>query len=322
MKKPALSEFLIGIVAAAAFLPWYFGIGMVASLVVVLTSGSLWAVGGTLNKAYRRCGVPAVICLAFILGGQMWSLWQVAGLWVAMYAALSLGYGTPSLFPPDAGSTIGRFWYRRFSKITDPKRMKYAEIMTRTTVGAAFGLTAIILGGDWMLFPAAACGVGFAVVWHELDRGALAVLLALGLAFGAAGCADEAEASEAVVTHEWVEPMPAQVDPWKAIEAKERADADEIRRLKSIIQSREEAYEASSQPKPTPSVIVRGNRAVQLKDLDDHPIQYDSVSEPDEPRGLHGPSMGYRGPRREYTHYAGSSHVSTWKYLPSQKERR
>lgn len=165
--KPAVSEFFIGAIAGAAFTPWISGIGLVGIFLVAAVTGTLWSLGGHLNQAYRRAGVPAVIVTCVGLTLQPMTAEFALRLLVAysvMFLATSLGYGVPSTQPPDEGSAIGKFWYRIL------KDLDKANFATRMTVGAVFGSAAFALGGPWMWMPVNVCAFGFAFVWLGFDR--------------------------------------------------------------------------------------------------------------------------------------------------------
>ena len=58
------------------------------------------------SNAWRRVGCPLVMALAFLgLHGHLLAVAISGGL---QYGAMSIGYGTPSTQPPDAGSWLGR----------------------------------------------------------------------------------------------------------------------------------------------------------------------------------------------------------------------
>lgn len=172
--RSAISEFATGAAAGAAFLPWYHSIGLVPSAVVIAMCASLWALGGTLKKVYRRVGVPGLVCMA--AARVAWPLspieiGSIVAAFAVIYAASSFGYGTPSMQPPDEGSALGKFWFKVFSG-----RMLYVELATRATVGCLVGSAAPAL---WLAFqdvprwiPAAtplACAAAFAFIWYEMD---------------------------------------------------------------------------------------------------------------------------------------------------------
>lgn len=184
LKKAALSEVAIGALAAAAFLPWYYQIGLLRVTILLFASASLWAIGGTLNKTYRRVGVPLVILIpvAFLWRPLDWNeILRLVGAFLIMHAACRLGYGMPSLQPIDEGSELGRFWFKVFKA-----KMVYAELATRSTVGAAFGMAGFALWGPWSALPVLVLGLGIPFVWHELDKSG-AIALVLLLVCGSAG---------------------------------------------------------------------------------------------------------------------------------------
>lgn len=119
-------------------------------LIILLVSiiagllGSYAGCDGT-SKAWRRFGIPALIMLFALFFIPSW--WLITIMFMSF--ALSLGYGLPSIFPPDEGSFIGRFWYKK----TD--NYKLSEILTRLTIGLGIILTLIvipILNGNWLQY--------------------------------------------------------------------------------------------------------------------------------------------------------------------------
>lgn len=98
-------------------------IGPWAVLTALLCS-FLWAWTGAGNGAiWRKVGCPLVACGSIFLVHHHWQVWVG---FIPMVIVLSLGYGIPSTQPPDAGSPLGRFWY----KISP----KYANVLTRGTI--------------------------------------------------------------------------------------------------------------------------------------------------------------------------------------------
>lgn len=97
--------------------PWNLAIGLLSAV--------LWAYGGAEfgKKVVRRLGVPVLIVVSAIFGGQPW--WAVISIPLG-FGILSIGYGIPSTQPPDAGSALGRFWYR-----ISPK---WSNVLTRATI--------------------------------------------------------------------------------------------------------------------------------------------------------------------------------------------
>lgn len=108
------------------------------------------------------------------------------------------------------------------------------------------------------------------------------------------------------------------VNPWQAMEQKEREYRSEITRLNRAAEARRSDHTAV---KPTPAVMVRGNRLVTVKTMDSVAIpDYSYTPEPKEEKksSLSGPSMGFKGGHKLRTFYAGSDHFNTWKYAPNQ----
>ena len=69
-----------------------------------------WAMGGSVNKAWRRIGcsvVPAIV--VSILTHKLAYMLAI----VPAYLVLSIGYGIPD--KTDPGSVLGRFWFKVFN---------------------------------------------------------------------------------------------------------------------------------------------------------------------------------------------------------------
>lgn len=116
-------------------------------IVIAIIAGLLGSYAGAKNtkKAWRRFGIPTLIMLFALFFITSW--WLITIMFLAF--SLSLGYGIPSIFPPDEGSLIGRFWYKK----TD--NYKLSEILTRLTIGLGIILTLIvipILNGNWLQY--------------------------------------------------------------------------------------------------------------------------------------------------------------------------
>lgn len=160
LDKIPQSEFYTGLAVAAVFWRWIDPVHRLFSwrvLCVALVCGTLWALGGSLKKSYRRWGVPGVITIAFAAAGALSR--DVSGvvtglsffLW--LHLVCRLGYGIPSLQPKDEGSRIGRFWadyiVRRDEEIEVEELLFISNILTRATVGLSFGIAGAVIGG-WM----------------------------------------------------------------------------------------------------------------------------------------------------------------------------
>jgi len=103
-------ELAIGAVLGLGFF-WAIGWWCVP---LALVTSLLWALGGLGwlgTKAWRRFGVPTAIWMMLNLLKQ-WSCvgWLYLLAFVMSVVLLSVGYGTRSLQPPDAGSPLGNFW--------------------------------------------------------------------------------------------------------------------------------------------------------------------------------------------------------------------
>lgn len=118
-KRLNREELLVGACVGGVFILKF---GVVATLIVPICS-VLWALGGSVNKAFRRVGVAVVpAALAAVLTGSAWPLLAIP----AAFGVMSIGYGIPSTLPPDAGSLLGRFFFKHFPE--------HADLFTRGTL--------------------------------------------------------------------------------------------------------------------------------------------------------------------------------------------
>ena len=118
-------ELIYGFCYVSLFLYW---IGYWA-IPFALLSSFLWALSGSEykinHKLFRRLGCPLCIAIPLVITTGKW----IVLLGVApAFGALTLGYGIPSLNPPDEGSLLGRF----YNKITGDEFM--TNILTRGTI--------------------------------------------------------------------------------------------------------------------------------------------------------------------------------------------
>jgi hypothetical protein len=122
-KKLNVEELIIGAVFGLVFA---FKLGLWAVPLAVATS-ILWALGGAVEKNYRRVGCAV---LPAVLGAFVLQSWQP--LWAApmAYGALCIGYGMPSTQPPDKGSFLGQLMSGWLSS------PQLANVMTRIVVYA------------------------------------------------------------------------------------------------------------------------------------------------------------------------------------------
>jgi len=109
-----------------------------------LIGAYLGALGGQGNKQMRRVLLPIIFSVigAISLGSWWGILLGTFGIWV------SIGYGIPDAH--DAGSTLGRFWYKILNQ-----NHRLTDIFVRGTVGLGMGLTGLvcpILKGNWVFY--------------------------------------------------------------------------------------------------------------------------------------------------------------------------
>jgi len=138
----------------------------ISKLLVIVLCGSLYAVGGFINKFYRRFLVPIIVALAVVGFGLAYGRFNFFNLLypIGLCIGLHIGYGGEGL------------WERIF------KRLFYGLLVSLPVL--VFGFT----GGSWLLagfhivlFTSASVCLG---VWNPVDArqeetilGSLSVLL-------------------------------------------------------------------------------------------------------------------------------------------------
>lgn len=126
-----------------------------------ILGGLLGALGGAdkSSKSYRRFIIPALLT-SFAFGNTQ-SVFVITIM--SMCGALSLGYGIPSYTDDieessyDAGSFIGRFFYKLFKK-----NHLVADIMTRATIGLLIAVSFIslpIIKHNWIIYLICSLGI-------------------------------------------------------------------------------------------------------------------------------------------------------------------
>ena len=118
-----------------------FGLSLIGfagwwSILAAAVCSVLWALGGSKNKLWRRCGCAVVVQItAMSLGVPI--LVHALMFW-AVFGCLSIGYGIPSFMPApvDSGSWLGQ---RVFKVVHDEI---IASVLVRGIIG---GLLAICL---------------------------------------------------------------------------------------------------------------------------------------------------------------------------------
>lgn len=111
-------------------------------LVIAPFCGVSWTLSGMpgFDKYWRRIDCPGII---FITMAICLHSFKVLIGWPIAFGILCIGYGTPSLDPPDAGSALGRFWFKIF------KQNKFwTNVFTRGTIYLGL-FTASVIG--WSL---------------------------------------------------------------------------------------------------------------------------------------------------------------------------
>lgn len=130
-------EFALGVGFGAAL---SFFVGPLLGFSSAVAGGFLWSIGGSgAGRVYRYAGVPlmtlAVFSVARSTGGQITPLVAIGSTFVAALV-LSVGYGIPTLTPPDEGSTFGRFVYKlalRHVSANGHSKESYADLLERVS---------------------------------------------------------------------------------------------------------------------------------------------------------------------------------------------
>lgn len=123
------NELLVGGLFGLSF-SWVFGWWVIP---IAGATALLWAIGGKYGHGWRVWCVPLVVIIAnFLIHSHTW--WQLFA-YPAGCGVLSIGYGIPSYQPPDAGSALGRFWWR----ITKQNTF-LTNFLTRATIYALLGI--------------------------------------------------------------------------------------------------------------------------------------------------------------------------------------
>jgi len=130
-------ERIYGAVFGLSMFPWT---GWLA-IPIAINCSLLWAWGGApgQKKIWRRGGCVIIQTAAVFVSTA--NPWAYAAI-IPAFVFLSLGYGIPSQFPEDAGSTLGAFYYKLVRRISgcpwhykSPCRAElYANILTRGTI--------------------------------------------------------------------------------------------------------------------------------------------------------------------------------------------
>jgi len=109
-----------------------------------LIGAYLGALGGQGVKEWRRVILPIILATIGVISLQSWLgiLLGTFGIWVSM------GYGIPDA--TDAGSTLGRFWYKILNQ-----NHRLTDIFVRGTIGLGMcliGLVCPILKANWLFY--------------------------------------------------------------------------------------------------------------------------------------------------------------------------
>ncbi|MCG3177015.1 MAG: hypothetical protein MOGMAGMI_01979 [Candidatus Omnitrophica bacterium] len=137
-----------------------FFVGPILAVIAALACAFLWAFGGSgAGRAWRFVGVPLVALAAIALARVPVELLHALASTGAALGVLTIGYGIPSTQPPDAGSFLGRFFY----KLAGQNGLT-ANLLTRGTLALLLGLAYLPLA--WVSAQAYLAMVGVIVALH------------------------------------------------------------------------------------------------------------------------------------------------------------
>lgn len=115
--------------------------------IIGMVCGFLGALGGAKNtsKGYRRYGIVGVLIITSIILKNYWAL--LLGAWIGI---LSMGYGIPDkeyLDNPDvdSGSSLGRFWFNRFSNKEKDRQLCLTSIFVSLTIGFYYSIVILLI---------------------------------------------------------------------------------------------------------------------------------------------------------------------------------
>lgn len=139
---------------------WFYFLGWL-TIPGALLGSLLWSLGGAdgYSKAWRRIGVPAIMCLFSAL--WLKSFWPLISF-LPFFGVLTIGYGIPSWNGPngsqdDEGSFLGRLCYKLVGgkEWYDPESDQAATILLRGFLALLIGLTLLPFAwfnfGMWLL---------------------------------------------------------------------------------------------------------------------------------------------------------------------------
>ncbi len=176
-------EFVSGSVIALA---WFMFTG-VWTWLTVPAIGLLWALGGSVDKAYRRYGVPVLLVLCILLAkGNAWVaddcsevVFLLLGSAVGLYAVLCIGYGMPTWdqndVKVDEGSWLGNICYKLVKG--EPhwwavRSQSRATMLCRGVVGVLIGLVLLPLAGvdftGWLV-ASIICAIGYPLMVKAIE---------------------------------------------------------------------------------------------------------------------------------------------------------
>jgi hypothetical protein len=149
LKIDARIDFFYGALVGAV--PLCFGAGWFALITIPLCS-IFYAMGGDddWSSAWRDVGCAAVNSIGLILATGNLLFFGAA---LAVYGLLTVGLGLPSINPPDAGSIVGRFFWRLAEKHIKPNFSDEAEV-TRFRIEERANIYTHIFqfGSIWLIY--------------------------------------------------------------------------------------------------------------------------------------------------------------------------
>lgn len=135
----------------------------ISAFLLPIFGGLLGALGGSVNKSFRRVLLPLMIFgFAYSVTESFWVLSILS-----LMGVLSIGYGIPDA--TDEGSFLGRFYYKLFNH-----NHFLADIFTRGTIGLLIGLSLVslpIIKHAWLIYSICLVGIVLTqslVSWRNL----------------------------------------------------------------------------------------------------------------------------------------------------------
>jgi hypothetical protein len=137
----ASGAFISGVIVGLAHCPVYIIVG------AGVLCGFMWAIGGSGYKWLRRFGVPTVLGTLLVAYGN--ACGWITG--ILLIPILSIGYGVPSVQPPDEGSVLGRWAWKLVNGDHEDQEacQRFACFICRTLLGMLISIACLPLALGW-----------------------------------------------------------------------------------------------------------------------------------------------------------------------------